>query len=56
MRSEVKLKMEAEQTERLELRVSKPFLLSLDNWRRQKSPIPSRSEAIRQLTGAALKK
>lgn len=40
----------------LQVRVSKQYLETLDNWRRKKSPIPSRSEAVRKLTIEGLKK
>ncbi len=43
-------------THLLQLRASQDFVKSLDNWRRKQTPIPSRSEAIRQLTTAGLKK
>ena len=38
-----------EQTERLQLRVSKGFLKVLDDWRRKQPDLPSRAEAIRRL-------
>lgn len=44
------------QDQLLQVRVSGQFLAALDNWRRKKSPIPSRSSAIRELTMAGMKK
>lgn len=37
-----------EQTERLQIRVSKSFLRVLDEWRRAQDDLPSRAEAIRR--------
>jgi hypothetical protein len=38
-----------EQTERLQMRVSKSFLRVVDDWRRKQADLPSRAEAIRRL-------
>ena len=43
-------------TERFEMRVSKEFLAAIDEWRRHKSDLPSRAEAIRQLVERGLTK
>jgi metal-responsive CopG/Arc/MetJ family transcriptional regulator len=40
----------------LQLRCSDEYLASIDEWRAKQRPIPSRSEAIRQLTQIALGK
>jgi Arc/MetJ-type ribon-helix-helix transcriptional regulator len=37
-----------EQTERLQMRVSKKFLRLLDEWRESQDILPSRAEAIRR--------
>jgi hypothetical protein len=39
----------------LQMRVSKAFLKSIDEWRAKQRPIPSRAEAIRRLCEIALK-
>jgi hypothetical protein len=48
--------LSALQTERLQMRVSKGFLKSVDDWRRKQEDLPSRSEAIRRLVEQALSK
>jgi hypothetical protein len=40
----------------IQLRCSDEYLQSIDEWRAKQRPIPSRSEAIRQLTAIALGK
>ena len=47
--------MAPEQTERLEMRVSKDFLAMVDEWRRRQPDIPARAEAIRRLVELGLK-
>jgi hypothetical protein len=45
------------ETARFEIRFPVDFLEAIDDWRRlQASPIPNRSEAIRQLAAIGLKK
>jgi hypothetical protein len=41
-------------TERFEMRLSTDDVISLDEWRRHQSDIPSRAEAIRRLVEAGL--
>lgn len=36
------------------LRANRKFLAAIDNWRRKQTPIPNRSEAIRELVGFGL--
>jgi metal-responsive CopG/Arc/MetJ family transcriptional regulator len=48
--------MTEEQTERLQMRVSKAFLRLVDDWRRKQEDLPNRSEAIRRLVEQALDK
>jgi hypothetical protein len=48
-----------EQTERFQMRVSKGFLHTLDEWRRAQEDLPSRAEAIRravEMAAAAAKR
>jgi hypothetical protein len=40
----------------LQLRVSEDFITALDEWRAEQHPLPSRSEAVRQLTMKSLAK
>ena len=40
----------------LQMRVSKAFLKSIDEWRRKQDDLPSRSEAIRRLVEIGLRK
>jgi Ribbon-helix-helix protein, copG family len=40
----------------IQLRCSDEYLHAIDEWRAKQRPIPSRSEAIRQLTAIALGK
>jgi metal-responsive CopG/Arc/MetJ family transcriptional regulator len=40
--------------QRLFMRVDQDFLKKIDDWRREQSDLPSRSEAIRRLIEAAL--
>jgi metal-responsive CopG/Arc/MetJ family transcriptional regulator len=47
--------MTDEQSERLQMRVSKEFLKVVDMWRRKQEDIPNRSEAIRRLVELGLK-
>ena len=44
-----------EQTERFEMRVTKSFLKSVDDWRRRQEDLPTRAEAIRRLVEAGIK-
>ena len=44
-----------EQTERLQMRVSKEFIQTVDAWRRKQEDLPGRSEAIRRLVELGLK-
>ncbi len=44
----------SEHNERLQIRVSDALLARVDEWRAAQRPIPSRSEAVRTLTEAAL--
>jgi hypothetical protein len=46
--------MSEEQTERMQMRVSKAFLKIVDDWRRKQPDLPSRSEAIRRLVELGL--
>ena len=39
----------------LQMRVSKDFLKSIDDWRRKQADLPSRAAAIRRLVEIALK-
>jgi hypothetical protein len=39
----------------LQMRVSKAFLKSIDEWRRRQPDLPSRAESIRRLCEIALK-
>jgi hypothetical protein len=39
----------------LQMRVSKAFLKSIDEWRRRQPDLPSRAEAIRKLVERGLK-
>lgn len=48
--------MEKIQLVSVTIKVTPSYLLKLDDWRRKKSPLPSRSEAIRTLTAEGLKK
>jgi hypothetical protein len=41
--------------QRLQLVISKGQIAAIDDWRRQQSDLPSRSEAIRRLIEAGLK-
>ena len=47
--------MTDEQTERLQMRVSKDFIKIVDAWRRKQDDLPGRSEAIRRLVDLGLK-
>ena len=47
--------MTDEQTERLQMRVSKEFIQMVDAWRRKQEDLPGRSEAIRRLVELGLK-
>jgi hypothetical protein len=47
--------MTDEQTERLQMRVSKNFIKIVDAWRRKQEDLPGRSEAIRRLVELGLK-
>ena len=47
--------MTDEQTERLQMRVSKEFIQMVDAWRRKQEDLPGRSEAIRRLVEIGLK-
>ena len=47
--------MTDEQTERLQMRVSKDFIKILDAWRRKQEDLPGRSEAVRRLVELGLK-
>jgi len=47
--------MTDEQTERLQMRVSKDFIRIVDAWRRKQEDLPNRSEAIRRLVELGLK-
>jgi hypothetical protein len=47
--------MTDEQTERLQMRVSKDFIRIVDAWRRKQEDLPGRSEAIRRLVEIGLK-
>ncbi len=47
--------MTQEQTERLQMRVSKAFLKTVDDWRRKQADLPPRAEAIRRLVALGLK-
>jgi hypothetical protein len=47
--------MTDEQTERLQMRVSKEFIQMVDAWRRKQEDLPSRSEATRRLVELGLK-
>jgi metal-responsive CopG/Arc/MetJ family transcriptional regulator len=38
-----------EKAERFEMRVTKSFLQSIDDWRRRQEDLPTRAEAIRRL-------
>jgi hypothetical protein len=49
-----KAKPSEEQTERFQMRASKEFMQSLDEWRRRQPDLPGRAEAIRRLTELAL--
>jgi hypothetical protein len=40
----------------IQMRVSEEYVAGIDEWRAKQRPIPSRSEAIRQLTAIALGK
>jgi hypothetical protein len=44
------------QDERFQMRASASFLREIDEWRRQQSDIPTRTEAIRRLVQQALSK
>jgi hypothetical protein len=44
-----------EQTERFEMRVTKAFLKSIDDWRRREEDLPTRAEAIRRLVEVGIK-
>jgi hypothetical protein len=46
--------MAPENTERLEMRVSKSFLHTVDEWRRAQPDLPPRAEAIRRLVELGL--
>jgi hypothetical protein len=48
------MKSEKVQTERLDMRVERRFLASIDDWRARQRPILTRSEAIRALVFRAL--
>jgi len=37
-----------------QMRVSEEFLAAIDDWRTKQRPVPSRSEAIRQLVEAGI--
>jgi hypothetical protein len=43
-----------EQSERFQMRASKEFMRTLDEWRRLQPDLPGRAEAIRRLTALAL--
>ncbi len=47
--------MSDEQSERLQMRVSKNLLKKVDGFRRTQDDLPNRSEAIRRLIEAGLK-
>lgn len=42
-----------EQTERFQMRVSKGFFRTVDDWRRKQPDMPSRAEAIRRMVDLA---
>jgi metal-responsive CopG/Arc/MetJ family transcriptional regulator len=44
------------QSERFNMKASPEFLARLDQWRRKQPDLPNRSEAIRRLVEAAMKK
>ncbi len=43
-----------DKTERVEIRLDRSFLKTVDNWRRKQRDIPSRAEAIRRLAERGL--
>jgi len=49
-----KKKVEAEQSERFQMRLSPGFLEKLDAWRRKQADLPSRAEALRRLAEAGI--
>jgi metal-responsive CopG/Arc/MetJ family transcriptional regulator len=44
------------QSERFNMKTSPEFLARLDKWRRKQPDLPNRSEAVRRLVEAAMKK
>jgi len=47
--------MAPEKNQPFQMRVSRDWLSTIDDWRRQQPDIPSRAEAIRQLVALGLK-